>query len=396
MGDTTRGRFDTIVIGGGQAGLAAGYYLEKSRREFLIIDAHGRVGDAWRKRWDSCSLFTPACYNGLPGLPFPARHRSFPTKDEMADYLECYAARLGLPLRLATTVTSVRRDGDHYVVTANGSEFQAANIVVAAGESPHIPPFAAALDARIRQLHSTEYLRPDQLIAGATLVVGAGNSGADIALDLAPTRRTTLSGGDIGHVPLPPRQLYLLWFLVHHRIVVGTAGWQLLKKLLKSPRALVPGVRRRLNPALRTAEGDIVSATRPSVASRLVRVRLEDLKAAGVSIAPRTCGTAHGLPVLEDGRTLSVANVVWCTGFVPGYNRWIDLPVFNDDGSPDHDRGVVPAAPGLYFVGRPFQRTVTTDLIIDMPKHTEYVIEQLVRRSGSATSPHLERLGNSP
>jgi putative flavoprotein involved in K+ transport len=382
MDGMARGRFDTIVVGGGQAGLAAGYYLKKLRQEFLIIDAHERVGDAWRTRWDSCRLFTPACYNGLPGLPFPARPRAFPTKDEMADYLDSYAARLELPCRLGTTITSLKRDDDSYVLTAQGCEFREAIIIVAVGEDPYIQPYAGDLDPQIRQLHSSEYVRPDQLLDGDTLVVGAGNSGADIALELAPTRRTWLSGNDIAHIPIPPSHLNLYWWLVHHRIVFGTA---LAKELVNSRGSVLRTVRQLLLQTSETKDARLASAARSPTGGRLVRIRLEDLKEAGVILVPRTCSTVQGLPVLEDGRLLSIANVIWSTGYVPGYSRWIDLPVFNADGSPEHDHGVVRRAPGLYFVGLPFQRTMATDLIIDMPKHTEYVIEQLVRRSSSAT-----------
>jgi putative flavoprotein involved in K+ transport len=364
-------RFDAIVIGGGQAGLAAGYFLKQRGLRFLIIDSHQRVGDAWRMRWDSCRLFTPACYNSLPGLPFPYSARSFPTKDEMADYLEGYAVRLELPMQLGVRVESLWRDQDRYVLRGQERTYVADSIVVAVGSSACTPPFAAHLDSQIRQIHSSEYGRPDQLRSGDVLVVGAGNSGADIALELAGSGRGTWLSGSISSIPVSPQSLYWYWWFLHHRAVVDTRAWPLIKgavqwfqgNFIDSGHASV---------GLRLGRG----GPRPS-RNRLIRVRLSDLRRAGVNMVGRTCGVTEGLPRLDDGRLLRVANVVWCTGFKPTYSRWIRLPVFKADGQPDHVRGVGKGVPGLYFVGRPFQRSMTSDLIADMSKHTSYVISHL-------------------
>jgi putative flavoprotein involved in K+ transport len=373
---------DTIVVGAGQAGLAAGYLLKQARQNFLIIDARERVGDAWRLRWDSCTLFTPACYNSLPGLRFPQPPRDFPTKDEMADYLDAYAAHHELPVQLGATVESLHRVDGHYAVRTQGHEYHAQNVIVAAGATPYVPPFALELDPRILQIHSTEYRRPSQLKDGDVLVVGSGNSGADIALELAQARRTWMSGSDFGSIPIPAKHLFWYWFLAHHQIIVGSPIWHFVKglarPLLRSLRKGRPYGRTQSSTAVDTPR--LAVATRPSPGSRLVRVRLRDLTDADVEIAPRTCGTRQGLPLLEDGRLISAANVVWCTGFRPAYSRWIHVPVFAADGMPIHDRGIVAAAPGLYFVGRPFQRSVTSDLIIDMSKHTAYVLSHLLNR----------------
>jgi putative flavoprotein involved in K+ transport len=372
MSDASPERFNVIVVGGGQAGLAAAYYLKRRQRSFVILEARERAGEAWRTRWDSCRLFTPSCYNSLPGVPFPMPRKSFPTKDEMADYLDTYAARLELPIRFGTTVERLRRDGDHYMLTARAQQFHAANVIVATGLSPSVPRFASELNPEIRQLHSSEYRRPSQLLDGDVLVVGAGNSGVDIALDLAPARRTWVSGRDVGSIPVPSRHLYWYWWLAHHRIIVGTrvGRWR---------RA----IRHR-----GTRQG---GATHQGSGTQLVRFRYSDLAAAGVERVPATQGTLDGLPVLEDGRVLPVANVVWCTGFRPGYHHWIHLPVFAADGLPIQDRGVVAGAPGLYFVGLPFQRDVTSELIVDMDKHTPYIIEHLIRRPGSGLSSQASK-----
>jgi putative flavoprotein involved in K+ transport len=196
-------RVETVVIGGGQAGLSVGYQLARRGCSFVILEANGRIGDSWRKRWDSLKLFTPARYNGLEGFPFPADGWSFTTKDEMADYLEAYAVRFELPVRTGVRVERLLRDGDRFVVETQEAVFKAENVVVAMADfqRPRVPEFAEELDKDIVQLHSYEYRNPSQLRDGAVLVVGAGNSGAEISLDLSSTHRTWMSGRDTGHMP---------------------------------------------------------------------------------------------------------------------------------------------------------------------------------------------------
>jgi len=199
---------DVVVIGGGQAGLAIGYYLARRGLRFVILEAHSRVGDSWRKRWDSLRLFTFARYDALPGMAFPAPPYSFPTKDQMADYLEQYAVTFDLPVRTGVHVNALRRaeDGDGYVVIAGDARWLAPQVVVAAGayHEPRVPDFARELKPDIRQLHSSQYRNPAQLRPGAVLVVGACNSGAEIAFDVACEHRTWLSGRDTGHIPINP------------------------------------------------------------------------------------------------------------------------------------------------------------------------------------------------
>jgi putative flavoprotein involved in K+ transport len=308
----------------------------------------------------------------------------------MADYLEGYAAAMRLPIELGKTVESVWRDPDCYLLRVQDGEFKADNVIVAASVSPYTPDFATGLDPEIVQLHSSEYLRPGQLRDGGVLVVGAGNSGADIALELARTRRTWLSGEHIGSIPIPAQHIFWYWWMAHHRIIVDTAYWHLAKSVAMSLRQASRGSTGRGRNRVGKAQAP-VHGTRPSAGTRLVRVRLHDLTAAGVEIVPRTCGVENGLPVLRDNQALNVANVIWCTGFRPDYPRWIHLPVFTSDGMPDHDRGVVSASPGLYFVGRPYQRTVTSDLIIDMSKHTEFIVTHLVSRSRRGSSTRMSR-----
>src|SRR5438046_888007 len=161
-------RFEVIVIGGGQAGLSVGHHLARLGVSFVILEAHARIGDSWRKRWDSLRLFTPARFNGLDGMPFPAPPHSFPTKDQMADYLESYAARFRLPVRTGTRVEKLTRQGERYVVSAGGRRLESNHVVVAMSsyQEPRVPRFAAALDPTTVQMTSVEYRRPAQLPAG--------------------------------------------------------------------------------------------------------------------------------------------------------------------------------------------------------------------------------------
>lgn len=328
-----RERFEVIVIGAGQAGLSVGYHLQRQGRSFVILDAEERIGDVWRRRWDSLRLFTPAKFDGLWGMPFPAPPDSFPTKDEMADYLEAYRARFNLPVRSRARVDRLYRRNGVYVVSVGGRELEAEQVVVAMAnyQQPNLPAFAAELRPDIVQLHSSRYRNPAQLRAGAVLVAGAGNSGAEIALELAADRETWLAGRDTGEVPFQihgwAARLFLARFVlrfIFHRVLT-----------LRTP------IGRRARAKL-TAQG-----------GPLIRVKAAALIAAGVKRAPRVVGVEGGLPVLEDGRVLDVANVVWCTGFQPGFS-WIDLPVFGNGGHPLHDGGVARGAPGLYFVGLHF------------------------------------------
>ena len=199
---------ETIIVGGGQAGLAVGYHLAQRHRSFVILDANERTGDSWRKRWDSLQLFTPAYLNALPGLEFPGPRSHCPTKDEMADYLEAYATKFDLPVRLGMRVDAVTRNADRFVVTANDHEFEADNVVLATGgyHSAYVPDFADQLDAGIMQLHSSEYRTPTQLRDGDVLVVGAANSGAEIALEASAAHRTWLSGRHPGQRAHPSRE----------------------------------------------------------------------------------------------------------------------------------------------------------------------------------------------
>jgi putative flavoprotein involved in K+ transport len=353
-------RIETVVVGGGQAGLAVGYHLARRKREFVILDAHERIGDAWRTRWDSLRLFTPARYDGLPGWRFPAPAWSFPTKDEMADYLEAYAARFGLPVRNGVRVDGVAREGGRYVVTAGDERIEADNVVIAAGahRTPRLPAFASELDPQIVQLHSSEYRGPAQLRDGGVLIVGAGNSGAEIAHELVRGRATWLSGKTVGEIPVPHGSRRARLFLP----VIRFIGHRVL--------------------TVRTPMGRKVGPKLAYGATPLIRVKSKGLVAAGVERVARVVGVRGGQPLLEDGTVLDVANVVWCTGFRQDFS-WIDLPV-GEDGRPEHERGVSAAAPGLCFVGLQFQYAVTSDVLPGVGRDAKHVARHLAALSAHA------------
>lgn len=358
---------DTVVIGGGQAGLAAGYYLKRQGQEFVILDAGERVGDAWRDRWDSLRLFTPAALSALLGMPFPFKGGYFPTKDETADYLEEYAKKFDLPVRLGRRVDSLRREDSGYVVSAGQERYMAENVVVATGpyRTPRVPEFAQWLEPSITQLHSSAYRKPDQLPEGDVLVVGAGNSGAEIALELADTHRTYLSGRDTGNVPSGVRQEHL----PEHILVAWHIGWWIIGLLTADT-----GLDRK---------GREFSRTR---GMPLVRFSPADLVKAGVERVPRVEEVTDGIPELADGRTLEVASVVWATGFKPDFD-WIELPIFGKDGYPLQHRGVVDGAPGLYFLGLPFQHTFLSETIGGVNKDARHVADHLARATRGAHDP---------
>ena len=340
-------RFDVVVVGGGQAGLAAGFHLAKRNIDFVILDAYPRVGEAWRKRWSALRLFTPARLDGLPGMPFPAPSGALPTKDELADYLERYVEHHKLPLRLGIHVDSLSHEGDGYVLTAGDRRFEADQVVVATGghPTPRRPDFASGLDPEIVQLHSADYRDPSQLQEGDVLVVGAGNSGAEIAMDAARNHKVWLAGRPTGEFS-PAFYSRPLWWSVN--------------KLL----------------TLKTRMGRNMAAMARTRGTPLVRLREKDFATAGITRVPRVEGVESRMPRLADGRRLDVRNVVWRTGFKHDYS-WIKLPAAAGGHILAHERGVVASQEGLYFVGLPFQFGANSALIDGVDRDAGFVAARI-------------------
>jgi putative flavoprotein involved in K+ transport len=372
MGAVTRTeRFETLIIGGGQAGLATGYHMARRGLPFAILEAGDRIGDVWRRRWDSLRLFTPARYDALPGMPFPASPHYFPRKDEFADYLESYAQRFELPVRTGVEVRRLARQDGRFVVTTAEGRYEADNVIVAMGnhQVPWTPAYANDLDPDIVQLHSAHYRNAGQLQPGAVLLVGAGNSGSEIAMELAPRHRVLMSGRNTGEIPFRPSRLPGRLFLV-------------------------PLVLRFLFYRVLTVDTPIGRAARPKIIGRggpLIRVKNRDLAAAGVQRVARTVGVKDGRPLLAGGEVPAVRNVVWCTGYRPGFESWINLPIHGEH-EPRHERGVVPGQPGLFFVGLHFQRALSSEMIHGVGRDAEEIVRAVERRvlggsrSVSATS----------
>jgi putative flavoprotein involved in K+ transport len=362
-------RYDTVIVGAGQAGLSVGYHLRKEGHTFVILDASERIGDAWRERWDSLRLYSPAFRNGLPGMPFPASPATYPTKDQMADYLEAYATRFALPVRSGTPVEALTKEHGSYVAQARELRVEADNVVVATGvfRRPYTPGFAGALDPDITQLHSADYRNLTQLQEGPVLVVGASHSGSDIAYEASRAHPVTLSGTDTGQIPVP----------IESRR--GRIGFRLLVFAGTYVLNVDTPFGRKLRPHVRHGGGP------------LLRYRRKDLEAAGVDrVLARTVGVDGGRPRLEDGRVLDVRNVVWCTGFRPDFS-WIRFPfALGEDGYPVQYRGAAESSPGLYFAGLPFLHSFASMLVAGSGRDGHRIARHIVARRGPGRAASSE------
>jgi putative flavoprotein involved in K+ transport len=358
MTSETRTEFvDTVVIGGGQTGLVVGHGLSQHGIDFRILDASQRVGDVWRHRWDSLRLFTQARMNGLPGMAFPASGGEFVGKDAVADFLETYAQTMNLPVRSGVRVKALSADGNTFLVETTDGVLSARNVVVAMADyqKPKTPGFAADLDPRVTQIHSSDYKNPSQLQDGPVLVVGLGNSGADIALEIANTHPTIVSGTEKGAVPFAIESGF-----------GRTVGTRLIRLAMVKILNTSTPMGRKVRPKM--LEGG----------PPLVRVRPKELKDAGVERVERIIGIEDGMPVTADGTRLQVSNILWCTGYTTGFD-WINLPVFDENRRPTHDRGVVPSQPGLYFVGLYFLHSVWSETITGVLPDAKHVVDHLVK-----------------
>jgi putative flavoprotein involved in K+ transport len=319
-------RYDVIVIGGGQAGLAIGYHLAQQGRNFTILDAADGPAAAWRERWDSLTLFTPARHDSLPGLAFPGDPDHYPTRDEVVAYLTEYARRFDLPIEYDSRVKAVRREDDGYLVALDDRSYLADQVVVATGpfQTPRTPALATQLDPAVVQMHSSAYRSAEQIPAGPVLVVGGGNTGYQIAEELSATHKVHLSIG-ARQTPLPQRPFGRDIFT--YLIATG-----LMNKTRDS----------RIGQRLSGRETLIGSSPRAA-------------RRQGIHLHGRATGAAGRSVRFDDSTSLEIATVIWATGFELDH-AWIDTPIFDANGAVEHERGIT-RSPGLYFLGLPWQHT---------------------------------------
>jgi putative flavoprotein involved in K+ transport len=347
---TTKGtrteRRDVVVVGGGQAGLAIGYFLARQRRDFTILEAAEEPAAAWRGRWDSLKLFTPVRYNSLPGLAFPGDPDHYPGRDEVAAYLTDYARHFELPVELGSRVRSIHKPNGAYLVELDDRTYAADQVVIATGpfQVPRVPPIAERLGPDVVQLHSSDYRSPADLSEGTVLVVGGGNTGFQIADELADSHDVHLSIGS-RQTPLPQRILGrdLFWYL-------DATG--LIRKTRDS----------RIG---RRAEGR----------DTLIGSSLRGIRRRGVDLHPRAVDAAGSTVTFDDGTNLGVRAAVWATGFGIDHS-FVDLPVFDDRGHLVHQRGVT-QSPGLYFLGLTWQHTRGSALLGWVKDDAEFIAQQI-------------------
>jgi putative flavoprotein involved in K+ transport len=338
---------DVVVVGGSQAGLAMAWHLARQDLRFVVLEAGPELGHTWRSRWDSLKLFTPAQYDNLPGMAFPAPADTYPTKDPVADYLQAYVAAHDLPVRLNAQVTELRRTGDEFEIHTADQVFRARQVVVATGpfQVPFIPPAARGLDAWVTQVHSASYRNPQALPDGPVLVVGGGNSGMQIAEELTATCQVDLSVGT--RYPMLPQRLLgrdLFWWLTRLGLMRVTATSRLGRRV--------------------QARGEFVIGT-----------NRRELKRAGVRFRPRLINAKGRTVRFADHSTLDVNTVVWATGYRPDY-AWIHIPGVLADGRVVHRRGVTDMA-GLYFLGLSWQHTRGSALLGFVDDDAAYLADRI-------------------
>jgi putative flavoprotein involved in K+ transport len=340
---------DTIVIGGGQAGLAAGYHLKEKRIDFLILDSQKRVGDTWRNRYDSLTLFTPVAYNHLPGLALPGNANHFPTKSEVADYLENYAAYFKMPIHMNICVTSIEKQDEDFYLKTDQETYVCKKVIIATGvfQKPKIPGFSSLLGGEIHQIHASEYKNEKQIATGSVLVVGGGNSGAQIAKELSKSHQVYWS------VSKKPQ-------LIPLTVLSKSVFWWLDKlKLLHVEQNTTRGkwMKRHFNPIL-------VTEMKKMIKDKKIIIKSEAIIASAVSV------------LFSDGSDLTPKTIIWATGYQRDFT-WLQIPdVFTENKKIRHLKGVTEVR-GLYFLGMPWQSNRTSSLLGGVGVDAAYIVEKI-------------------
>ncbi len=342
-GDETM--LDVIVIGAGQAGLSIGYFLQKGSYDFVILDGEKRIGESWRKRYDSLILFTPRSYSSLPGMKLEGSENGFPTKDEIADYLEMYANQFSLPVQLETTVHKVQKTNGTFQVSTNKGVVFSKNVIIASGafQKPFIPSISQNLSKEVFQIHSSEYQSPEIIPNGSVLVVGGGNSGTQIAAELSGSRDVTIA---ISHpfkfLPLKiMRKSIFYWLekvgLLYAGISTRRGSW----------------FRKQSDPIFGFDLKHLIHEEKVKIKPRVIQAQGREI-------------------TFSDYSKGSVENIIWSTGFTPDYG-WIDIEgALGEKGVPLHTRGVS-SIQGLYYIGLPWQHQRGSALICGVGRDAKFL-----------------------
>lgn len=352
MGAQTNTLVDVLVIGAGKSGLALAYFLKDTSLRYLLVDANTHIGDSWRKRYDSLQLFTPRSFSALPGLKMAGDQEDYPTKDEIAGYLEHYAQEFALPMQLDVTVDQLTKNGDTFTVKTKNEMFTAKHVVIATGphQTPLIPAFAKNADESVLQCHSSLYTNPTQVTPGPVLVVGAGNSGAQIAIELSDSHQVTLAAAKkIKYVPSQMFHKSIFWWannIGYFRVTINSPVGRYLQ--FKGD----PVVGGCIKSYIKNGRIDL-------------KPRVSDINGANVSFS--------------DGTTVQVKTIIWATGFCYDYS-WINIPgVLGESGEPIHKRGITDV-PGLYFLGLSWQHTWSSGAIFGAANDAKFLLKHILRQ----------------
>ncbi|KKZ99091.1 hypothetical protein B4147_3675 [Bacillus wiedmannii] len=340
---------DIIIVGAGQAGLIMGNYLKQEGYNFLLLEAGNRIGDSWRNRYNSLQLFTPKEYSSLPGMILKGEKNEFPHKDEIAMYLEEYAQYFQLPVQLQTEVLKIRKEKEIFELHTPTEVLKSKKVIIASGgfQQPYIPSFSQHLSSHIFQIHSSQYKSPSQIPKGNVLVVGGGNSGMQIAVELAKTHEVTMSiSHPLTFLPLRLFRKSIFYWLEKLGLLyaeVNTKRGKWFQKR-KDPIFGFEGKELIRNGAIKLEE-KVVSASENNI-------------------------------MFQNGGTYSAESIIWSTGFIQNY-KWIELEkAVNENGFPNHVRGISPVK-GVYYIGLPWQSQRGSALICGIGKDAAYILSEI-------------------